>query len=100
MQPRAVTGFQFHIGAIRSADPNDPAEYKLLFQFHIGAIRSGFSDQKATSGASFNSILVQLEGATLSRSTEVKSEFQFHIGAIRSRLDFGWKVPVLLKSES
>ena len=52
--------------------------HKFSFQFHIGAIRS----QKFLCAERFF------------------PEFQFHIGAIRRRLDFGWKVPVLLKSKS
>jgi len=49
------------------------------FQFHIGAIRSS-----TCSSASKD------RGVT----------FQFHIGAIRSRSDFGWKVAILLRTES
>ncbi len=49
---------------------------------------------------SFNSILVQLEAGYYSNGGGSLYGFQFHIGAIRSRLDFGWKVLILLKSNS
>ncbi len=95
---------------------------KITFQFHIGAIRRRNYKMENTTLASFNSILVQLEGAgwevtepkfdrfnsilvqleDFARRCSIRNlaMFQFHIGAIRSRLDFGWKVPVLLKSKS
>ena len=72
MQLEAYTGgidsdrsntFQFHIGAIRSgAGRGKKPDGSVEFQFHIGAIRSSASFSGSIITASFNSILVQLEG--------------------------------------
>ncbi len=70
--------FQFHIGAIRMEYDVVNGGHTFRFQFHIGAIRI--------------TIYVKLPA--------YNQLFQFHIGAIRIRPDFGWKVAILLKTES
>jgi len=82
----SCVGFQFHIGAIRSAGPLISGVSSIMFQFHIGAIRSSiFTRSVSLILIRFNSILVQLEAshAAVCR-LKICPVFQFHIGAIRS----------------
>ena len=56
--------FQFHKGAIRTKESNQPHGHHPTFQFHKGAIRTDLISIIFFLHSSFNSIKVQLEPVT------------------------------------